>query len=233
MSFCECYLEGRFVYHIHISTRNGTQYCAVLHSAQVDGACLTRQIATKLYSYLFNRYNTEIESPVLVEIIQTGKIEKFPIPSWAWLQPLNECSGSLADPSKRRLTFSLKFGGYMVDRETVMPTRLIPISQNQLPHEMVKSRAEVEKSIPSDSAQSEGNIGSGAIKLPDMLSFLIIELIGDSVTIRGGKGTTLNLEQVDVFVCPCEFCFLVLHRSHRRKNIKYKSLRQPALNDTR
>ena len=119
------------------------------------------------------------------------------------------------------------------NRELVAPSRLLSISQNQLVDKIVKSGAEIEKGISSNSAQSEGNIGSGAIKLPDMLSFLIIELIGDSVTIRGGKGTTLNLEQVDVFVCPCEFCFWVLHRSHRQKNIKYKSLRQPELNDTR
>ena len=211
LTFVESYRKGWEVFHVHITTVDGAEDCAIFHCAEVD---VRRYMGRQLHRGLRYGEHAKMQIPMLVNVIETNESHKLDIPSWTWLQSLNDCRSAFANSFDLRLALSMKCNGLHVDRKLIEPSRFLPVGLDQLPNEMVEGRSEVKKGIAQDGTHSRRDSWGDAPKTPDMLSSIVVELVDDRISFRIREGCQFVFKQLDVFVGSCEFCLWVDDGGH-------------------
>jgi len=220
-SLAKRYADGWIELHIHIFAGDSGEFCALFHSALVDGIWVTTPHddgqSWVEYSTICSS-GDEIEMSMFVGVAQGLKPEQHTVPvgvpSVVRLIPLDRCLCLPGHSFDFRPTVPLEVFGAVTDRECIEPRGGLAIGINELPSKVIEGGSEVVQGISDDRAKSNRRRRGIPLDAPDFLAGLRVELTDDVTRLRFGEGLNFPLQGFQVLVRPCNLQSWPRQRSH-------------------
>lgn len=200
------YSEFRLEIHLRIVMYNLEQFCTTFYRTPVNKQLkrLARPDGDGLLRGDLGDVNKcDRQVSMFVYVREFLKCPEDVISSVAWLHFGNKAFSCLTDPSKLPLALLFEFVGINEDRELVSRVGLVLISQNELPDHMVKSRTPIIEGISNDAVDTGRDNGRVCYQFPDVLSFIRIELVGDSIGLRIDERANFGVKSAAMFMRSC------------------------------
>jgi hypothetical protein len=165
--FLERYIGNRLELHVHVFGVGGTvhanhNFCAVSRYGFVSTDCKNVSLSISDLDFRASGANgSESESSVLIDVHELVKNPQrmavgVKLAGSVRLQSINDClglNGYAAKPIATKLT--LEAFRREADREHVFLDRFLPVAEDQLPDDVIKSRSKAVQALSYDDAETE------------------------------------------------------------------------------